>query len=99
MKKSPTDNAQWHLSLFGPDLVCLQLIAVSHHSTEKVVKKDELFEKKESEDDEKKITRVPINICHHLALMWLVCSSYRWYLIVVVLVGLQPKMMGKRAWI
>ena len=41
------------VSLFGPDVVCLWLIAVSHHSTEKDVKKHELFEKKNAKMMEK----------------------------------------------
>ena len=59
------------MTLFGPDVVRSRLIAVSHHSTEKDVKKHELFDKKKSKDDEKKITWVPINtgICRHLTSM------------------------------
>ena len=34
------------MTLFGPDVVRSQLVAVSHHSTEKDVKKHELFDKK-----------------------------------------------------
>ena len=42
------------VSMFGPDVVCSLLNVVSHHSTEKDVKRDEFFEeKKKSKDDEK----------------------------------------------
>ena len=57
------------VSMFGPDVVCSQLDAVSHHSTEKDVKMDEFFEEKKKAKMMKKITWVPINICHCLALM------------------------------
>ena len=55
------------VSMFGPDVVHSRLDAVSHHSTEKDLKRHEFFEKKKKMT--KKITRVPINICHRLAPM------------------------------
>ena len=42
--------------MFGPDVVRSRLDAVSHHSTEKYVKRHEFFEKKKkkkNKDDEK----------------------------------------------
>ena len=51
-----------------PHVVCSQLNAVSHHSTKKDVKRHEFFEEKKAKMM-KKITWVPINICHRLAPM------------------------------
>ena len=56
------------VSMFGPDVVHSQLDVVSHHSTEKDVKRHELFEKKKTKMP-KKVTWVPINICRRLAPM------------------------------
>ena len=57
------------VSMFGPDVVRSRLDAVSHHSTEKYVKRHEFFEKKKKAKMTKKITGVPINICRRLAPM------------------------------
>ena len=46
--------------MFGTDMVRSRLVALSHHCTEKDVKRHELFEKKKGKDDEKKSPGCPL---------------------------------------
>ena len=51
------------MTLFGPDVVRSRLIAVSHHSTEKDVKKHELFDiKKKAKMMKKKSPGCPLTL-------------------------------------
>ena len=48
------------VSMFGPDVVRSQLDVVSHHSTEKDVKRDEFFEEKKKAKMMKKSPGCPL---------------------------------------